>query len=691
MLRPRMLEAGRQTLAYRPDIDGLRAVAVGLVVLFHAFPGVRSGGFVGVDVFFVISGYLITGIVLGSLDAGKFDLRVFYQRRVRRILPALLIVLAACCAFGWLTLLPSELKWLGSTLSWCASFLANMFFATRSGGYFEPANESNPLLHLWSLGVEEQFYLAWPLLMMLAGRYRVVLPTLLAVVASSFAISLWGAWYDPAKHFYLPTARAWELAVGGLLACVGTSQGRLAWRAAGPVSCAGLVLIGAGGVLWQADEPVPGSWSLLPTAGATLLIWAGPSGFVNRWLLSRRPMIWIGQISYPLYLWHWPIFSFAYIFLGRAPAPLESACAVVVAVAAAAATYRFVELPVRHGRFGGKAAFTLLAGLACFAFLGVALQNEWIPARLSGPLAAKWDDAVTDWHYPGEGEVDPRSGLAMLTVSSHRALKVVFVGDSHIQQYWPRVDRVIRYRPAAARTAVFASHSACPPLPGLEIRRPGHDCSAVFERAIDRACQPDVDTVVFGAFWESYFLGAYAIAHASQPVYSRADPTRSVLQLDSPATRAAFEQFRSVVAELVGHGRRVYILLSNPAAPQFVPLFPWEIRLSLHPPRSLDSSAHRAFDVTPFEEFVAPLTARLRAIGQQTGAKVVDPRTTLCNGNQCPTTYADGMPLYFDAGHIRARTASERATFIDEMLLGPETAAHPACAVSREPSRKAGT
>ncbi|MGH8140844.1 MAG: acyltransferase family protein [Steroidobacteraceae bacterium] len=689
-------DADARALTYRPDIDGLRAVAVGLVVLYHAFPEIRTGGFVGVDVFFVISGYLITAIVLAGLQSKRFDLAGFYRRRVRRILPALLLVMAACGLFGGLTLLPVELRWLGKSAAWCAPFLANLFFASRTGGYFEAATETNPFLHLWSLGVEEQFYLAWPILLMLTVKYEVTLRVLCAVVVTSLAISIWGAWNSPALHFYLPAPRAWELGVGGLLAawhidkaravaadvpsvlpsrgrdrpadaCVGAQIG------ARVGSMAGLALIVAGGVLWTPDRAIPGIWSVIPTAGAILLIWAGPGAPVNRWFLASRPMIWIGRISYPLYLWHWPAFSFARIFLGHAPPPVMAAGEIAAAVIAAYATYRWLELPIRHGRLGRKAVPALLAGLAGVTLLGAAADASWITGRLTGPLFTAWDDAVTDWHYPGETTIDRRSGFATLTVPSHRQLKALFIGDSHIQQYWPRVAYVIDTQPDAARSAVFASHSACLPLPGVGNWRSGQECARLFAWAIGQAYEPDVDTVVFGAFWEWYLLGAYAVKGFGQPVYSTADRTRTTLKLDSLGTQLALQDFQRIVAKLVASGRRVFIVLSSPEAPQFNPVFPASIRFSLQPPRTFPASAGSYVDVTPFESFVAPLMSRLRNIATQTGAVVVDPRLSLCDGMMCPTTGADGMPLYFDVGHIRGRTARERATFVDQMLLGAKT------------------
>ncbi len=682
----RMRDRDSNALAYRPDIDGLRGLAVALVVAYHAFPEFRTGGFIGVDVFFVISGYLITQLVLAGLHAGKFSLVEFYRRRVRRIVPALLVVMTACGIVGWYLLLPTELQWFGESVSWCAPFLANMFFA-RAGGYFDRAVETNPLLHLWSLGVEEQFYLAWPVLLILTVKYGLTMRALVAVIAISLAISIWGSWHAPGSYFYYPFSRGWELAVGGILAawqlrtpCAPAADvssrrslvARVTWFGGQASSLLGLALIVMGGVFWTADTPVPGIWSVIPTAGAALLIGAGGHAPVNRWFLGSRPMIFVGRISYPMYLWHWPLFSFTRIVLGRAPPPAMAAGAIAIAFAAAYATYRWVEAPIRYGGLARRAVPGLLAGLACLALMGAATYARWISGRLSGPTFTAWDEAVTDWHFPGENTVDKRSGIMLTTLRSHGSGKALFIGDSHIQHYWPRVAHVIDMHPDSARSAVFATHTGCPLLPGVDTRLHKRNCNGLFDFAMEQAFQPDVDTVVFGAFWEDYFLGEYSVDKPRPRVYRVADSTRETLEVDSPGTQIVFEQFRQAVLRLVSSGRRVFIVLSNPTSPLFDPLFPPEFRLSLHVPGRFKFGNGPRIDAGPFESYVAPLMDRLRSIATQTGAKAVDPRSTLCDGMICPATDPDGLPRYLDSNHLRGFSAREHASFIDEMLLGRE-------------------
>ena len=669
--------------AYRPDIDGLRAVAILLVVAYHVFPRQLPGAFIGVDVFFVISGYLITQLILLGLQDRTFSLWGFYQRRVRRIVPALLLILAACFVFGWFVLLPGGFSWFGRSLAWCAAFLANVFFATNTR-YFEPWADYNPLLHLWSLGVEEQFYLVWPLLLLLATRYGVTRPVLRAVIATSLVISIWGTRYAPASHFYLPGSRAWELAVGGWLAArqLGTARAVIAGESCAVVrwfgrhgrSVAGLTLIAAGAALLSGSNALPGAWSAVPVGGAALLIAAGPESLVNRQLLVRAPVVFVGRLSYSLYLWHWPVLTFGRIVLGSQPPPIVTATLLAVAAFAAYASYRWVEVPLRYWTRRRTTVAVSLGGLAAFTLLGVGATAGLLPGRLSGPAFAAWDAATSDWRLAGESRIDPRSGIGMLAAHSHRANTTLFVGDSHMEQYWPRVKSVVESHPDAARSALLIADAGCLPFPGVNSLQQPRDCPGLVELATTKAYQPNVDTVVFGAFWELYLLGEYSVPWTFG-VFSSGDVFRARLQLDSPGTRLALQQFERLLSRLSASGRRVFIVLSNVTSPAFAPrsLVPPRVRLSLHQPAMLVLDGSRPVYAAPFEAFVAPLMSRLREIAARSGARILDPRTTLCTDMLCPAVGADGLPLYIDSNHLRNTAAREWASFLDETLLDAQT------------------
>jgi len=657
---------------YRPDIDGLRAGAIVCVIVYHAFPGVLPGGFLGVDVFFVISGYLITQLILKELHERSFSLAGFYRRRARRILPALLVVLAASALFGWFALLPEELIWLGRAIAWSAPFTANLFFARAGdyGGYFDPASAVSPLIHLWSLAVEEQFYLAWPLLLLLAGRARMS-RILWAVIVLSLALSVWGAWVRPDQSFYLPTSRAWELAGGGLLAAARAGSP----RHPASMSMAGLALILVGAGFMTAALPLSVLLGCAPALGAAALIAAGPLAPVNRYLLASRPMVFVGRISYPLYLWHWPALSFSRIVVGRPLTDMEAAAAVLFAAVAAYATCRLVEEPIRFGPLRRRAVPALLLALAASGALGVALAGGWVRGRLSTPAVTAWQAAAGDWKFAA---LPKTHDLWPLAAASRRGKAAVFIGDSHIQQYWPRARLIVAAHPQTARSAEFATYLGCPPLPDIEGWHRGSRCSSAFTNAIAAAFHDDVDTVVFGAFWEDYFMGEFTGGRplpVALAVYSRGDALRTRLTINSPGTRRAFEDFGRTIARLRASGRRVFILLSNPTSPHFDPgyLFPSVDRLwPSQPDRISVDERMRGIDDRQYESYVAPLMSRLRDLAAASGAVVIDPSLTLCPRMTCPAADSHGMPVHLDSNHLTASFAREHATFIDAILLAPD-------------------
>jgi peptidoglycan/LPS O-acetylase OafA/YrhL len=652
---------------YRPDIDGLRALAVALVIAQHSVPQRVPGGFLGVDVFFVISGYLITRLLLRELDQGRLRLGDFYRRRVRRILPPLLLMLTTCLAVGWYTLLPDELRLFGQSLSWCGPFLANAFFA-RSTGYFDPSAEFNVLLHLWSLGVEEQFYLVWPLLLLWAVRAGVRDAVLLAVFSSSLLICLWGGWNAPLPHYYQPAPRAWELVAGALLASRTLHTGAPPLRAASAASLAGLALIAGAALLLGAEDRFPGLWGIAPTAGAVLLLAAGPGATVNRGLLATPPLVWLGRRSYGLYLWHWPLLTYAHIVLGRRLSPPVLLAVLLLALLFASASYRWVERPLRRGALGRAAVPALLAGLAALSLLGPPLASGHIAGRLSGPAFSAWDAAVTDWQIGGSDSIDPRTGYQTLQLPGRLPHTTLFIGDSHLQQYWPRIAQLLASS-VPTRSVLFLAYAGCPMLPGVNVLRQPRDCAGFFEYASAQARRPEVDTVVIGCFWELYFAAEYQLGRQQLP-YRAGDPLRRPLRLDSAAGAALLNEYTQLLRAWVNSGRRVFLILPSPTSPQFEPaaLVPARLRLGLQTTPAPYRTAPRSIDSTAYERFVAPLRGRLLALAAASGASVLEPRDSLCTAALCPAVGSDGEPLYIDSNHLRAAYARAHASFLDVTL-----------------------
>ncbi len=433
-----------QHVSYRADIDGMRAIAVLIVVLFHAFPKLIPGGFIGVDIFFVISGYLISTILINEFGNNSFSYANFYARRARRIFPALILVLSASLAFGWIALFPDELKLLGKHIFGGATFLSNIFLWFEVG-YFDTAAETKPLLHLWSLGIEEQFYIFWPILLALAFKYRMSLFWLtLALMVVSFGINIGGLEKFPSATFYSLASRAWELLIGAMLAYwslqrTPVSFGSNSATGRNLLSFVGLGLIILACALIRGGKGFPGWWALLPSLGAGCLIAAGPLAWINRFVLSNRALVWVGLISYPLYLWHWPLLSFAHIVESGTPALEIRIAAVLGAVLLAWLTYVLVEQPIRRRGPRQPAVAIVLAVLVAVigGVGGWVYKQDGLPTRksivdnanLQKALIVVEDrdnaaackkrygfDTVWDYCLMGNADIEPTMGM---------------IGDSH--------------------------------------------------------------------------------------------------------------------------------------------------------------------------------------------------------------------------------------------------------------------
>jgi peptidoglycan/LPS O-acetylase OafA/YrhL len=359
-----------ETGAYRPDIDGLRAISILLVVGYHAQPWPVPGGFIGVDIFFVISGFLITRIILSRVNTNTFSSMEFYSRRIRRIFPALIVVLAVTYLIGWFVLLPDSFSMLGKSIAAGVAFVSNLFQLSQVG-YFAPDATENPLLHLWSLGIEEQFYIFWPpALLILFGskRHRIWMA---AIAAASFGVSLMIFFGYKDWSFYSPISRAWELLAAGIIAHDYTD----AWvrkkrhfaQLENLLAMLGIAAIILAAITLNKESLFPGLYVLLPVLGAVLII-LSPNSFVNRTFLSNPQMVLIGLISYPLYLWHWPLLSYLGIVRNGVPNAIEIWAVVLIAVVLSWLTFRFVEIPLRQQK---NTAPKLAFGLVTVGIVGI--------------------------------------------------------------------------------------------------------------------------------------------------------------------------------------------------------------------------------------------------------------------------------------------------------------------------------
>jgi peptidoglycan/LPS O-acetylase OafA/YrhL len=519
-----MKPSSDKRFSYRGDIDGLRAIAVLSVIAFHIAPGVFKGGFVGVDIFFVISGFLISSIIYNELETGTFSIVEFYVRRIRRIYPALFLVLSVVCVAGWIFLLPSDFMILGKQIVGGSTFVAN-FVLWRQSGYFAPEALQKPLLHLWSLGIEEQYYLIFPLICMTfyRSRSRWTLPAaFLAIAAVSMFLNVAFVSKYSAATYFLPFSRLWELFVGaGLSLCLQrnlqppwVSNLLAQWQHG--IGFLGLLLLIVSFFCIDHYDAFPGWWALLPIIGAVLVIVAGQSSYINRYLLSCKPAVFVGLISYPLYLWHWPILSFMrviYFVWGVSFSPLQLGAMIFLPFLLAYLTYRFVELPIRHVKQKErrrKGALWLLGCVLLTGMFGVlVILTNGFPARLPSAVVAldhdfgadnsnSWRDG-TCFLRPDQYAVSFGDKCLDTALGRDAAQPLVLVwGDSHAADLFPGF-RASQHQ-SGVRLAQYTA-SMCIPIIGLQERdRPA--CLSVNNAVMDRIKLLRPDIVVLSAWWD---------------------------------------------------------------------------------------------------------------------------------------------------------------------------------------------
>ncbi len=527
-------------MKYRPEIDGLRALAVIPVILFHAGFPTFSGGFVGVDVFFVISGYLITSILLTDLDRGRFSLLTFYERRARRILPALFLTVLLCMPFAWMWLMTRELREFGASLVAVATFSSNILF-WRESGYFETASELKPLLHTWSLAVEEQFYIFFPLALMACwGFGKRNITALLAITAlASLMLAQWATGAQPDAGFFLLPTRAWELLLGSLLAL---HFNRAAPPQPSPAMAQALSLMGLGLILasilvYDSGTPFPGLHALVPTVGAALVIFcAGPGTLAGR-LLGTRPMTFVGRISYSAYLLHFPAFAFARYTASAPPSPGTMAAISGLVLAAGWLSWKYVETPFRTpGLVSRRRLFaTGGTGLAACAALGaVTVVQDGFPLRYTKSELAILANGINPPNDVFRGGtcfmfVDGTSADFDPDCVSTGPGSALVWGDSHaaILAYGLR-----ELHPGTGQLTA----SGCPPLIGedISVPFPRPHCRAMNDHILATVERDQPSTVYLHANWIAYSDQIGALAETVRRLLAAAPNTRTIVVGNMP-------------------------------------------------------------------------------------------------------------------------------------------------------------
>ena len=636
-------------MRHRADIDGLRAIAVVPVVLFHAGVSQVSGGFVGVDIFFVISGYLITSLILGEMAEGRFSLLSFYERRIRRIFPALFLVLAVSSVLALRLFMPPDLVAFGRSLVATALFVSNMHFYGDSG-YFAAALDTKPLLHTWSLAIEEQFYIVFPLLLLLAVRWggRRWIGVVLALFALSLAASIRITPVDPDAAFYLAPTRAWELLLGALLASgIVPSVKFPVLREA--LAVVGLALIVYAVFHFSSATPFPGSSALIPCLGAALLIYAGRgerTSMVSK-ALGLWPLAFVGLISYSLYLWHWPLLVFAHYYNIRALSGAQAASIVIASFVLAVLSWAYVEQPFRRKPIGISREM-LFAGAATaivsFIVSGTLdVRTKGFPGRLPPEALAIADTAETPDTYGALqkscNSMRPDNPcVAGAQVTSSYALW----GDSHAIAMVPALAEMAERHGKSIK--IFVA-KGCPPVFGVHRNGRFAGCyarSSEVMRAIEAA--PEIESVIL-------------ISRYAQYIYGNMRPTgpngtegliagESGEELDLTARSNVFErQLHLTVRRLLAAGKRVILVYPVPEIGFSVP--PTLSRLVAMGRDPAGFNLPRA-DFEGREKIVFSILDRVDPSPQLVR---IWPHKRLCNSVRC-LIVADGKALYRDEDHL---------------------------------------
>ncbi len=635
---------------YRPDIDGLRAIAVLAVVFYHyAVPGF-AGGYVGVDVFFVISGYLITSLIYDEMQQQRFSLLNFYVRRIRRIFPALFVMLAIVSGLAAWLLFPADFDRFAHSLGATALFAVNIQFLGEIG-YFKVAAVERPLLHLWSVAVEEQYYLLFPALLLLARtRSRYWLGAIVGgLLLASFGFAQWSVLHEPGWAFYLLPSRMWELMVGALLAITGIQAPRPR------VVREGLGLIGLGLIAYaiftfSKATLFPGTNALFPCIGTALVILAGTggNGYANR-VLSLSPIVFVGLISYSLYLWHWPIFVLARYYLYRAPNPEEVAVCFTLAVTLSILSWHFVEKPLRRMKFAWPRLVPFGAGavvIAATLLLAVAvIRSNGLPDRFEPSvrrmLAEEHDD---------DGMLDDCFGLPLKDINQTRLCRFgasaeiqpsfILWGDSHADAILPAVRDVAKQN---GREGFFVGEPSCAPL--LGVARPDTPRCLAFNDRVMAFVQAhsNLKVVILMARWGKNADGlAYGDEGTGFVPISDQDG-KAVKPSDNAAifTRG----LRRTVAALRAMKRDVVLVGPVPEIGWPVPRVLAREEITGKPRRAVPSQV----EYLRRQRVVLPLFERLAQADE--GISAVYPGRYLCAGEQC-AVMENGIPLYRDQHHL---------------------------------------
>ena len=658
-----------KNINYRKDIDGLRAIAILFVVTFHAFPNVFRGGYIGVDIFFVISGFLIGTLIFKEINNDNFNILQFFARRINRIFPALIIVLSAVLLFGTLVLLPSELVQLSKHVMGSSLFINN-FILIGENGYFDSASETKPLLHLWSLAVEEQFYVLFPFIILFQKKIRVKLIYCLLITAIlSFVFNIVAVGASKTEIFFHPFARFWEILAGSLLAYWFVNKAPIKYNLITQIKFfeqkfVKLLLVHQADALailsklalvfslfyLSKDDLFPSWAALIPVISTICLISVGSKAYSSRLILQNKYATYLGLISYPLYLWHWPVFSYLSILSGGQQNVVWSIIAILISLLLAFLTFLIFELPIRlkiKRIYTTSVSLILILFTISFVALNMNMKNGFTQYNRS---FAKINDAINDWDFPGA--LIKNKGYFYST--SSEIPRIILFGDSYIEAFGPRLTSL--YKNGYSDELGFITYGGCAPIPNTYWSdKYIEPCSNNF-RLLERfLASNEVKTIVIGGNFSAHF------GKGTKSFYISSEKEKIPLSTDYGRLRAK-NDFLIFLTELskthnvvvVSHAAKAIqfdpkYMLNSDKKWRDIPLRPENLRIS---PFDIDNTLENEIGVWL----------------KNLNVTYLKQSPNVCPGQKCIPITKDGRPKYKDASHMRPFFVIEQIDTLDTIV-----------------------
>ena len=656
----------KHSMTYRSEIDGLRALAVLAVVFFHLFPSSLPGGFIGVDVFFVISGYLITTIIFTELDKDTFTFTSFFSRRIRRIFPALILVMAVSLGFGWFALLSDEYEQLGKHVASGSAFLLN-FVLVNESGYFDNIANTKPMLHLWSLAVEEQFYIIWPLALYLAWRRSFnLLRITIAVATISFYMNLKFSASNPTGAFFWPIGRFWELLSGSILSWLMiykrdflkiirdladnilvktifngkvNSNGSLVTNL---ISGLGFLFIFVGIFIINEGHVFPGILGLAPVLGALLIIISGSKALLNRVLLMNPLAVWFGLISYPLYLWHWPLITFYKITVNEELSIIVALGILFITITASYLTYKYVESPIRRNKY--KLTSLILFFMVLTGATGLAIyKSDGVKSRST--VANNSFVSNLDWPYWINMDCAKKYNLSPCQASNSEP-RIMILGDSHANHLYPGL------KAALPKSTGLYSGGTCPPLQGISItahKNPTHICkdNRYLGKNIDLIEKSgNFATILISAQWTPLLVAKASNEISDENWHGLILTSNYEDESNLSAIDIVYEGLKRTITTLSDRDLDIIFVRD-------VPNLPTDIRnICVERFYSRKTNDNCSLKLSEFNKQRQNESRLIHKLNKDFNSiKVYDPFTAICKGDECFLVH-DHKPLFRDSHHL---------------------------------------